>query len=89
MKELTTTLNKMRDCLDYWVRTSEWEGLLMHLGKTEADDEPLLLQAILGSSHGTSGAIWALITIEGYDNAIRLYACYCAKVAAREQGERQ
>lgn len=72
---LTTTLNEIRkhDPCD-----GGWGKLLKFLGKTRADDEPLPLEAIL-KSNGLKDAIWALCTLPEYQNAIRLYACYCAR----------
>ena len=72
---LTTTLKQIkshRPC------TPGWKRLLEHLGKTGADDEPLFLETIL-ESNGLDDALWALRAIDGYQNAMRLYACYCAK----------
>ena len=52
--------------------------MLSHLGKTEADDEPLSLLTIL-ESNGLDDALWALRAVEGYDREIRLYAVWCAR----------
>ena len=74
---ITTTLNKIRahdPCCE------GWQKLLKSLNKTTADDEPLSLEHIL-NSNGLDNAFWALRTIDGYQNAMRLYACYCAKQA--------
>ena len=51
-----------------------WLRLLYYLGKTEADDEPLSLLAIL-ASNGLDDALWALRSVDGYDREIRLLAC--------------
>ena len=51
-----------------------WLRLLYYLGKTEADDEPLSLLAIL-ASNGLDDALWALRAVDGYDREIRLLAC--------------
>ena len=53
---MITTLNKIREqspCAD------GWEKLLRHLGKTQADDEPLSLITIL-DSNGLEDALWVL-----------------------------
>lgn len=70
-----TTLNKIRahaPCSD------GWKKLLKHLGKTEADDEPLNIKTIL-ESNGVDDAIWCLRAVEGKDKEIRLYAVWCAR----------
>lgn len=53
---ITTTLNeirKHRPCED------EWEKLLKHLGKTEADDEPLPVVTVLDSNN-VDDFLWVL-----------------------------
>jgi len=70
-----TTLNKIRahaPCAD------GWKKLLKHLGKTEADDEPLNIKTIL-ASNGLEDALWCLRAVEGKDKEIRLFAVWCAK----------
>lgn len=70
-----TTLNKIRahsPCADGWAK------LLRHLGKTEADDEPLALATIL-DSNGLDDALWCLRAVDGYDREKRLYAVWCAR----------
>jgi hypothetical protein len=70
-----TTLNKIRDhspCTDGWAK------LLRHLGKTQADDEPLALVTILDSS-GLDDALWCLRACNGIDPEARLYAVWCAR----------
>ena len=52
--------------------------MLSHLGKTEADDEPLSLLTIL-ESNGLDDALWALRAVQGYDHEKRLYAVWCAR----------
>ena len=72
---MKTTLNKIRahsPCKD------GWEQLLKHLGKTKADDEPLLITTIL-DSNGLDDALWCFRAIEGRDKEIRLYAVWCAR----------
>jgi hypothetical protein len=72
---LTTTLARIR-----FHRPCQlgWEKLQAALDKTGADDEPMSLDDIL-KSNGLDDAMWALRAIEGYDGAMRLYACYCAR----------
>ena len=75
MSEWTTTLAKIREhdpCADGWAK------LLKHLGKTEADNEPLSLLTIL-ESNGLDDALWALQAVEGKDKEIRLFAVACAR----------
>jgi hypothetical protein len=70
-----TTLNKIRahsPCADGWVK------LLRHLGKTQADDEPLALVTIL-DSNGLDDALWCLRACDGIDREARLYAVWCAR----------
>ena len=53
--EIATTLNKIKSfkpCEEGWVK------LLKHLGKTDADDEPLLYKTIL-ESNDIKDTIWA------------------------------
>jgi len=72
---MNTTLNKIRahaPCSD------GWKKLLKHLGKTEADDEPLSIKTIL-ESNGVDDAIWCLQAVEGKDKEIRLFAVWCAR----------
>lgn len=72
---MITTLNKIRShhpCSD------GWEKLLRHLGKTQADDDPLPLETIL-DSNGLLDAFWCLRAVEGHDREIRLYAVWCAR----------
>jgi hypothetical protein len=70
-----TTLNAIRahsPCVDGWAE------LLRHLGKTQADDEPLALTTIL-DSNGLGDALWCLRACEGVDREARLYAVWCAR----------
>jgi len=72
---MNTTLNQIRSkspCADGWVK------LLKHLGKTQADDEPLSLTTIL-DSNGLEDALWCLQAVDGHDREIRLYAVWCAR----------
>ena len=70
-----TTLNRIREhapCRD------GWRKLLAHLGKTQADDEPLALATIL-HSNGLDDAIWCLRAVDGHEREMRLYAVWCAR----------
>jgi hypothetical protein len=70
-----TTLNKIREhspCADGWSK------LLRHLGKTQADDEPLALVTVL-DSNGLEDALWCLRACDGIDRKARLYAVWCAR----------
>ena len=72
---MKTTLNEIRrhiPCKD------GWEKLLSHLGKTEADDEPLSLLTVL-DSNGLDDALWCLRAVTGHDKEIRLYTVWCAR----------
>jgi len=75
MMMVYTTLNKIRShgpCRDGWAK------LLKHLGKTQADDEPLALATVLGSN-GIDDALWCLRACDGIDREARLYAVWCAR----------
>ena len=72
---MKTTLNEIRK---YSPCADGWEKLLKHLGKTKADDEPLLITTII-DSNGINDAIWCLRAVEGKDREIRLYAVWCAR----------
>ena len=70
-----TTLNKIRShgpCSDGWTK------LLRHLGKTQADDEPVSLLTIL-DSNGLDDALWCLRAVDGHEREMRLYAVWCAR----------
>ena len=72
---MKTTLNAIRShspCREGWTK------LLRHLGKTEADDEPLPIVTIL-DSNGLDDALWCLRAVEGHDREIRLFAVWCAR----------
>ena len=72
---MKTTLNQIRThspCAD------GWKKLLAHLGKTQADDEPLGIVAVL-DSNDLDDALWCLRAVEGHDREIRLYAVWCAR----------
>jgi hypothetical protein len=72
---MKTTLSKIREhspCAD------GWKKLLAHLGKTQADDEPLALLTIL-DSNGLDDALWCLRAVDGNEKEKRLYAVWCAR----------
>jgi hypothetical protein len=52
--------------------------LLKNLGKTQADDEPLLITTIL-DSNGLDDALWCLRAVDGHQKEMRLYAVDCAR----------
>ena len=71
---ITTTLKAIRaehPCEDGWKR------LLIDLGKTKADGEPLPLVTIL-DSNGFDDALWCLRAVERFDKEMRLFAVWCA-----------
>ena len=70
-----TTLNKIRG---HAACTNGWQKLLRHLGKTQADDEPLALATIL-DSNGLDDALWCLRAVDDYDREKRLFAVACVR----------
>jgi len=72
---LHTTLNKIRACHPC---ESGWTKLLKHLGKTTADDEPLLFSVIV-ESNGLDDALWCCRAAPEYDREWRLFAVWCAR----------
>ena len=75
MTKFTTTLNAIRK---HEPCTDGWKKLLVHLGKTEADDEPLDLITVL-DSNGLDDALWCLRAVDGCGREIRLFAVWCAR----------
>ena len=71
---MKTTLNKIRA---HSPCETGWKKLLLTLGKTKSDDEPLSLRTIL-DSNGLDDALWCLLAVDGQDRIIRLYAVWCA-----------
>ena len=72
---MKTTLNAIRahqPCANGWTK------LLRHLGKTQADNEPVRIITIL-DSNGLDDALWCLRAVTGHDREIRLYAVWCAR----------
>jgi hypothetical protein len=72
---MKTTLNKIRE---HSPCTEGWKKLLSHLGKTQADDEPLSITTIL-DSNGLDDALWCLRAVDGHEKEMRLYAVWCAR----------
>ena len=72
---MKTTLNAIRE---HSPCAEGWRKLLAHLGKTQADDEPLAITTIL-DSNGLDDALWCLRAVTGHDREIRLYAVWCAR----------
>ena len=72
---ITTTLRQIRQ---HEPCKEGWRTLLTFLGKTEADDEPLPLTAIL-QSNGLDDALWCLRTVTGHDKEIIRFALACAQ----------
>ena len=75
MEPWTTTLNAIRE---HSPCASGWAELLKSLDKTKADDEPLLLSAIL-ASNGLDDTLWVLRAVTNHDREIRLFAVWCAR----------
>ena len=72
---ITTTLNHIRahkPCADGWAK------LLKHLGKTQADDDPLPFATIL-ESNGLDDALWCCRAEPQYAREWRLFAVWCAR----------
>jgi len=78
---LTTTLNKIlaRDPCGQEVTQplTGWLKLLKHLGKTQADDEPLPFSVIV-ESNGLEDALWCCQSAPEYNEVWRVYARWCA-----------
>jgi 2-polyprenyl-6-methoxyphenol hydroxylase-like FAD-dependent oxidoreductase len=72
---ITTTLAAIRA---HSPCKSGWERLLAHLGKTQADDEPLTLLTVL-DSNGLDDALWCLRARPDLDGLWRLCAVEFAR----------
>lgn len=78
---ITTTLNALvkhglyakPGCHD-----TNWHKLLAHLGKTEADDEPLALETIL-DTNGLCDALSCARVCPEHDRLWRLFAVWCVR----------
>ena len=72
---ITTTLNRIRahsPCSEGWTR------LLKHLGKSQADDEPLLY-AVIARSNGIDDALWCCRAEPDQWKTWRLFAVWCGR----------
>ena len=72
---ITTTLNRIRahgPCAEGWAK------LLKHLGKTQADDDPLPFATIL-ESNGLDDALWCCHAEPQYAKEWRLYLVWCVR----------
>ena len=72
---ITTTLNRI------WAHgpcAEGWAKLLKHLGKTQADDDPLPFTTIL-ESNGLDDALWCCRAEPQYAKEWRLYGVWCAR----------
>ena len=72
---ITTTLNRIRS---HGPCAEGWRKLLAHLGKTQADDEPLPFATIL-ESNGIDDALWCCRAEPQHDREWRLFAAWCAR----------
>ena len=72
---MNTTLNRIRA---HGPCANGWRKLLTHLGKTEADDEPLPLRVIL-DSNGLDDALWCLRAVPDCEREARLFAVWCVR----------
>jgi len=66
------------DTLAHLPSQKRWEHLLKGLGVSRADREPLAFERIL-EINGLEDALCVLQAVKGHDNAIRLFACHCAR----------
>ncbi len=72
---ITTTLNRIREhspCID------GWKQLLMGLGKTQADDEPLPFAQIV-TINGLDDALWCCRAEPQHAKEWRLFAVWCCR----------
>jgi len=70
-----TTLNKIRNNFPF---KESFETLLKHLGKTEADDDPLPFSVIV-ESNGLHDALLCCVSAPEYSREWRLFAVWCAR----------
>jgi hypothetical protein len=75
---ICTTLNEIRE---HGPCPEGWQKLLLHLGKTQADDEPLPLLTVL-DSNGLDDALWCLRAVPEHNALWRHYAVDCAERVA-------
>ena len=72
---IATTLNRIRACAPC---REGWSKLLDGLGKTRADDEPLLYSRIV-EINGIDDALWACRVEPRHNREWRLFAVWCAR----------
>jgi len=72
---MKTTLNKI---LAHGPCPHGWRQLLRHIGKSEADDEPLDVLVILDAT-GINETLWCLRAVDGYDRELHQLADWCAQ----------
>ena len=83
---MQTTLNKIRE---FSPCESGWAKLLKHLGKTQADDEPLDFLTIL-ESNGLDDTLWCLKAApKEWEPNIRMYAVWCAKQVEHQMTDKR
>ena len=72
---ITTTLRRIRA---HSPCAAGWKKLLAHLGKTQADDEPVPFSVIL-DSNGLDDALWCCRAEPQHSREWRLFAVRCAR----------
>jgi hypothetical protein len=72
---ITTTLDRIRE---HSPCAAGWSKLLKHLGKTQADDEPLPFSVIL-DSNGLDDALWCCRAEPQHSRVWRHFAVDCAE----------
>jgi hypothetical protein len=72
---ITTTLNEIRA---HSPCANGWRKLLVGIGKTAADDEPLPLVTVL-DINGLGDTLWCLRALPDLSPLWRLYAVWCAR----------
>ena len=83
---MQTTLNKIRS---YQPCERGWVKLLKHLGKTQADDEPLDFLTIL-ESNWLEDTLWCLKAApKEWEPNIRMYAVWCAKQVEHQMTDKR
>ena len=75
MTQITTTLNRIRDCSPC---TDEWPVLLAALGKVRADDEPISYARFV-ETNGIQPALWAIRAEPEMAATWRLFAVACVR----------
>jgi hypothetical protein len=78
---LTITLKDIRAHVDEEELLENEQNLARLLGnldKSKNDAEPISLERIL-QINGLEGTLWMLPAVQGHDNALRLFACHCAR----------